>query len=219
MTTKLSLKRKSLGSGKYRRWSRFDLITLQDRWWVDTHGDIHDINKIDLDYQQNLLMWLRDNARRFKFPYDLITSLEGITINGDIAQQNYEQAMWELYEMSPEDWIESCPLTKRLVELTGLKPSRYIPPLAIYDVRSRFGPRVRDGVKISREQRFKEVVNALIDNDIMPYPSAVYFCIFKAAKSTGKVNMDGLEARWRREALIARGWVKGKNGRWHDPAH
>lgn len=69
LTTRLKINRVTL---RGRRWSRIDLLE-QDRWWVDTHGKIHDVRKIDVEYRANLIAYLERSARRIRFMHEWTT--------------------------------------------------------------------------------------------------------------------------------------------------
>jgi hypothetical protein len=114
ITTKLRLVRKSLIR---KRWSRVDLLTEQDRWWVDRHGNLHDINKIDRDYQENLLYYFRQNAARYQ-AVRIFTQPRGWGYDGP------DESAWEEMFGPAREWIERQPLAARLRELTAPKTRR-----------------------------------------------------------------------------------------------
>lgn len=79
-------------------------------------------------------------------------------------------------------------------------------------------PNPNQRVLISCEARFKRVVDAMIDRGLHPGPGALLFCTWRAHNTfsgRGGGNLNGRETRWRREVLLARGYVKDETtGRW-----
>lgn len=69
-------------------------------------------------------------------------------------------------------------------------------------------------IMLTHEQRLKRVVNALIDAGVHPGPTAVNVCCFRLPDK----NLNGRDTRYRTEVLLARGYVKGPNGRWQKTA-
>ena len=103
--TRLTTKLKSKRAGLPERVSRVELVTTQGRWWVDVHGNWHDVSKIDASYRENLARWLERKAKIFHF-------LDAFGLVGayplywdDIAQDVYVDAT---------EWMEQQPLYRAL---------------------------------------------------------------------------------------------------------
>lgn len=105
--TQLKPQRK-LPGGITRKWTRYDLLTNQGRWWVDRHGVWHDVTKIDRDYQEALLHYFRVNASRLQL---------GWLFNRPIYP--YRDDFEEMEYADPQEWIMAQPLVKALVEALG----------------------------------------------------------------------------------------------------
>jgi hypothetical protein len=86
----------------HRRWSRIDLITQQDRWWVDAHSNIRDINKIAPDYQDALLDFFRKSEWRIHF----------FSLGGWDAYEEVSEIFGST--MPKPGWIEEQPLVAKL---------------------------------------------------------------------------------------------------------
>lgn len=53
----------------HRKWSRIELITDQDKWWVTNDNRLVNVQKLplrDYDHALNLLFYWRVNARRLR---------------------------------------------------------------------------------------------------------------------------------------------------------
>lgn len=79
---------------------------------------------------------------------------------------------------------------------------------------------------ITAEVRFKRVVHALHDAGFFPSPSLIRYCCHLEARPYGESkgvghgpNLNGREARWRREVFEELGYRKlGDAIRWEAPA-
>lgn len=119
LTTRLKIGARRAGLRWKPKWSRVDLICEQERWWVDRHGVIHDINKIDDDYKRALLHYFRINARRLWF----IAQFGPKPISYDDCDWDFDPYQGD----EPLLWIEAQPLVtalRALVDALDKKPRR-----------------------------------------------------------------------------------------------
>jgi hypothetical protein len=96
-------------------WSRF----LQDQWWVDKHGTVHDIATMDPDHRKNVINFCRRRA-------DVIALGEYFRLSISLAQYEYgrgtipDGVFWAFETMLAEledgpTWMENTPLMRALV--------------------------------------------------------------------------------------------------------
>lgn len=113
LTTKLKPQR----ALPQHRVTRIDLITTQKRWWVDAHGNWHDIHKIDNEYLANLIAYFARNARRI-FYCHLRSSMFGIFRGlGPYDDREMDTRLDEFMEkrkLTAGRWIARQPLMREL---------------------------------------------------------------------------------------------------------
>lgn len=110
--------------GQPRRVSRIDLLTTQNRWWVDSKGQWHDVSRIDPEYRRNLIAYLARNARRVQRAYlrgRVMGILFGYRIpsySGDGPDpEDLEQVLAEITaerDLTAGRWLARQPLMRRL---------------------------------------------------------------------------------------------------------
>ena len=73
------------------------------------------------------------------------------------------------------------------------------------------------------ERRFKQAVRDLLAEGVYPAPKALLLklgFVHRASRSgVGGPNLNGRESQWRREEMIAQGWVAAQPFHWVKPLH
>jgi len=98
----------------------------QDVWWVDRNGVEHLISDMPDDYRR-AVVWFLEDGREYYWREAQLREL--VTIVGDslLGRTGGDELVYGLgwgtvQQTTPESWLESTPLMRRLRKLTGLVP-------------------------------------------------------------------------------------------------
>ena len=103
---------------------RLDLRVFdQDTWWVDRSGAAHLLDDMPLDYQANVIMFLRQHAATYHAAQSLrvVTQTVGNLILG--LPQIPELDPATCVDVDAHTWLEGTPLMRRLRQLVDDTPS------------------------------------------------------------------------------------------------
>lgn len=95
--------------------SKRDVLS-QDEVWYPKTGDPIRVDEMSLRYKKNVLAFLERRAPTLKAAYEW-RMIAGPQPSGDAAQDAFDSAMGELFEMQPIKWLYRTPLVERLEQL------------------------------------------------------------------------------------------------------
>jgi hypothetical protein len=112
------------GETPFTDWGQFGVDHLdlrvfdQDVWWVDRLGRPHRLVEMSEEYVANVILHLEENARYFYFGTMRRSFIQMLgdayygRVNGDVVAEALGAPT--LSDVSPEQWLESTPLMRRL---------------------------------------------------------------------------------------------------------
>lgn len=100
----------------------------QDIYWVDVKGNPHLLEDMSDEYRMNVIMFLRDNMAYFganaaiRMVSELLGNIYIAPAGYCDTEETYRAAENFLAADTPEEWLESTPLMRRLRHLTNTQP-------------------------------------------------------------------------------------------------
>lgn len=96
----------------------------QDRVWVDGQGVTHRLDEMDRHHRANLIPFLRGNANALQRAAEANYWASALAMVDDPSDgvADAMDAIEAEFLMPAEDWLESIPLMRRLVELEHGRP-------------------------------------------------------------------------------------------------
>ena len=93
----------------------YDVLS-QDQVWTDRDGIVHTVATMDANHAAACagLLWQRRRRLHDAFCWSAVLRMPNPDMTGDMAMLSLEQDMDELFDTSPDEWIQTTPLYRAL---------------------------------------------------------------------------------------------------------